>query len=682
MVAVRSGTRSPSGLWSDLSCLLLAAIFLMAGLIGSLQATLAASASRGPPQHSSSNNTGSASDCSSSSSQVSPCCAAAAAAAAAALRGSSGPPDLVEGGPLGAHAAALSGSTCFHVRNCGCRGQQAGEGADASEGTLEGGPPSEGEGALREVCVEGGESDEAPAVAAAVSSAAGRDDPSSASESEALSALEAAAPVSATRQQFYLSSLSGTDWQAKLKETQDYKRRKLLRKPHVLKALAIAALRGWDSFPEEAVSLSVISGGLSNRLYLIELDNQNYAPRPAPSGSPDPTRAGRKVSLAAGKPAVTKALIRVYGHQEGTALFNSQTERTLFKALGSLDIAPKCLADFEGGRIEAFWEAHPLLTEDLNDRTILEKAVRLITSFHEVKTADLSCLGETHLSPEKQPCGASSSSTGEETAAADSWCCCCICRLELWGRLALEALDVVHQRARAAASNSSSSSGEELLQQMESRVDALRLEEYVKETAWLSSQLRALAASDAAYFRAFTEALRRERREETIPGADDPLGDLSWLSGTFPVLSHNDFQENNILQARTAEGELKLIDFEYSGMNARAYDLGNLFCEATLDYADNPKWPFYSHRPEKMPGRELRRHLVEVYLQETLKKKGLSQWSERLLTEETISRFARSVEYMILVSHLTWGFWSVVRLEAYRQKKREIEADPSLKASL
>jgi thiamine kinase-like enzyme len=39
------------------------------------------------------------------------------------------------------------------------------------------------------------------------------------------------------------------------------------------------------------------------------------------------------------------------------------------------------------------------------------------------------------------------------------------------------------------------------------------------------------------------------------------------------------------------------IDFEYSGYNYRAFDIGNYFTESNYDYT-NPNPPFFSLKPE------------------------------------------------------------------------------------
>jgi thiamine kinase-like enzyme len=53
--------------------------------------------------------------------------------------------------------------------------------------------------------------------------------------------------------------------------------------------------------------------------------------------------------------------------------------------------------------------------------------------------------------------------------------------------------------------------------------------------------------------------------------------------GEAPVLCHNDLQPQNLID----DGEqLWLLDWEYAGMGARYFDLGNLACNADLSEAE------------------------------------------------------------------------------------------------
>ena len=148
-------------------------------------------------------------------------------------------------------------------------------------------------------------------------------------------------------------------------------------------------------------------------------------------------------------------------------------------------------------------------------------------------------------------------------------CSCCLCRLQLWGRMAREALDVVlYEGASLLAlegwgppppGGPPTGSLEEMMQATAQKLQALDLEKYTAEAAWLTGRIRKLADEDAVYFSSLKETLEQESGHEETFDLPGKKNDLLWLSGTFPVLSHNDFQENNIIQV------IKGLGFRVSG---------------------------------------------------------------------------------------------------------------------
>ena len=51
------------------------------------------------------------------------------------------------------------------------------------------------------------------------------------------------------------------------------------------------------------------------------------------------------------------------------------------------------------------------------------------------------------------------------------------------------------------------------------------------------------------------------------------------------VFSHNDFQENNVMIWDEDKTRLTLIDFEYSNLNFRGYDIASYVNECFMDYS-------------------------------------------------------------------------------------------------
>ena len=126
----------------------------------------------------------------------------------------------------------------------------------------------------------------------------------------------------------------------------------LLKDEEVLKRIGKEGVLGWSSLSDSSISIRRISGGLSNVLYLLEVgeEEQEGGPQGAPQeGGPQEVSQGGPQGGPSSNVPTKKALLRVYGQQDGVSLYSAAGERRLFKALGRQGIAPKCLAEFEVG---------------------------------------------------------------------------------------------------------------------------------------------------------------------------------------------------------------------------------------------------------------------------------------------------------------------------------------------
>lgn len=117
------------------------------------------------------------------------------------------------------------------------------------------------------------------------------------------------------------------------------------------------------------------------------------------------------------------------------------------------------------------------------------------------------------------------------------------------------------------------------------------------------------------------------------------------------VFSHNDVQENNMLQTQYG---LRLIDFEYSGFNFQAFDIANFFCEHVMDYT-HPKYPFYSANHANYPCQDEQRLFAAVYLSEYLETTVYPS------DEHMVQPLLEVVNQFTQVSHMLWGLWSIIR---------------------
>ena len=118
-----------------------------------------------------------------------------------------------------------------------------------------------------------------------------------------------------------------------------------------LVGIADKCVRGfpdWASVTPSSITVSVVSGGLTNQIYLCR--------RPAAGGPAD---------AASGTP--TEVLVRVFG--EGTEeLVDREAELEFLELVSAEGIGPRCLGCFEGGRVEQFVpDARTWHVRDLRD---------------------------------------------------------------------------------------------------------------------------------------------------------------------------------------------------------------------------------------------------------------------------------------------------------------------------
>jgi choline/ethanolamine kinase len=146
-----------------------------------------------------------------------------------------------------------------------------------------------------------------------------------------------------------------------------------------LMPLALANCRrfvpGWQQIQAHEVKISVVTGGLTNRLYKVSISPElaaNLTPVPSstPSGSTSAS-ASSSTDADLGDSGGSSAdvvphqlLFRVYG--AGTEnFFNRENEHRIFKHFSDSGMGPKLYGIFEGGRIEEFLSLHSLEQHDL-----------------------------------------------------------------------------------------------------------------------------------------------------------------------------------------------------------------------------------------------------------------------------------------------------------------------------
>lgn len=158
-----------------------------------------------------------------------------------------------------------------------------------------------------------------------------------------------------------------------------------------------------------------------------------------------------------------------------------------------------------------------------------------------------------------------------------------------------------------------------------STATSLQLKEKIRpELAWLKKRVTAVISSD-----------------------DDAI-----------VFCHNDLLAANILYDDTA-GSIQLIDFEYGGVNFRAFDIANHFNE----YAGGPpdiSSPNYALLPNDAQQRDfIRTYLQSAAVRAARRKNGDSRPCDVNVTEEKVDGMMEEVEIFLLANHFYWGLWGV-----------------------
>jgi thiamine kinase-like enzyme len=117
------------------------------------------------------------------------------------------------------------------------------------------------------------------------------------------------------------------------------------------------------------------------------------------------------------------------------------------------------------------------------------------------------------------------------------------------------------------------------------------------------------------------------------------------------VFCHNDLVAGNIMVSLQNDEKVHLIDFEYSGMSYRGFDIGNFFCEAmggTEDGLVQSSW---------YPSVQSQSLFCYTYLTATA---ALAGKASRPVESEVLSLVAEANQYGLL-SHLYWVAWALAQ---------------------
>ncbi|KAH8878295.1 Choline/ethanolamine kinase isoform 2 [Schistosoma japonicum] len=326
-----------------------------------------------------------------------------------------------------------------------------------------------------------------------------------------------------------------------------------------------------------------------------------------------------------------KVLIRVYGEVLRSCTDSIISDSVNFALLSEKRIGPKLHGVFPGGRIEEYIESRPLTTQELP--LVIDVAARHMASFHKL------CMPFP-----KTPSFI----------------------IKMFDRY-LSQLTSAPEHLHRPSPNFSSAT---------------------------LSKLTSEGFSFANDGHVLTEPSYEETR--SVVYELSLIEEYKWIkeifevryTDVFPIVfCHNDFQENNLLLLNDPKVEnvyrILPIDFEYSGYNYRAFDIGNHFNEWCYDYT-NPDPPYFFHNIENYPDRSKQRRFWDAYLTETNssteddiynKRNGnfnevnvcnnyhqdVNQPGDHIHEDKYDESLWIETIYGSLLSHLFWSAWSLVQ---------------------
>ncbi|ETE73958.1 Ethanolamine kinase 2, partial [Ophiophagus hannah] len=155
-------------------------------------------------------------------------------------------------------------------------------------------------------------------------------------------------------------------------------------------------------------------------------------------------------------------------------------------------------------------------------------------------------------------------------------------------------------------------------------------------------------------------------QEMQIPSLEVLEEEIHWMKEHLSqlqspiVFCHNDLLSKNIIYNK-AEGHVRFIDYEYTGYNYQAYDIGNHFNEfAGLNEVD------YSLYPCKEVQLQWLRYYLQSYKKLSPEDQGegnKSRGGSGAVSEEELESLYVQVNQFALASHFLWACWGLIQAQ-------------------
>ena len=127
------------------------------------------------------------------------------------------------------------------------------------------------------------------------------------------------------------------------------------------------------------------------------------------------------------------------------------------------------------------------------------------------------------------------------------------------------------------------------------------------------------------------------------------------------VVSHNDIQENNILSMRRDATELAIIDYEYTSLGNREFDLANIFCELMMDNAF-PYYPFIALYTKNALSQSEYSTYSTLYLSIYHKNMYKGDLNEQEYIDQELPVFMQNLYCSMILNGYYWGIWSILMI--------------------
>ena len=148
------------------------------------------------------------------------------------------------------------------------------------------------------------------------------------------------------------------------------------------------------------------------------------------------------------------------------------------------------------------------------------------------------------------------------------------------------------------------------------------------------------------------QAFRRHYQEQQQQH-EETFSSQAGALGREVVLTHMDCQSLNLLQSShdNSMTNIRVIDYEYAGLNPRAADLANTFCEFCNMNEIAAVWD------EEYPAEAIQDQFLRAYLLE----KEESSSSNSSPHPDFLAALRQEIGRYTLLSHLTWAVWSLIQ---------------------